>query len=68
MDVGLALGERIRSAGDAVSFDLPGAAEQVLRTDKFDTIFYHVRRADGSALAGDPGLPPVPARRSPRTA
>ena len=65
VDVGLALGERIRSAGDAVSFDLPGAAEQVLRTDKFDTIFYHVRRADGSVLAGDPGLPPVPAAQDP---
>jgi two-component system sensor histidine kinase TctE len=64
VDVGLALGERIRSAGDAVSFDLPGAAEQVLRTDKFDTIFYHVRRADGSLLAGDPGLPPVPAAQA----
>ena len=65
VDVGLALGERIRSAGDTVSFDLPGAAEQVLRTDKYDTIFYHVRRADGSALAGDPGLPPVPAAQEP---
>jgi two-component system sensor histidine kinase TctE len=65
VDVGIALGERIRSAGDAVSFDLPGAAEQVLRTDKYDTIFYHVRRADGSALAGDPGLPPVPASQEP---
>jgi len=65
VDVGLALSERIRSAGDAVSLDLPGAAEQVLRTDKFDTIFYHVRRADGSVLAGDPGLPPVPAAQDP---
>jgi two-component system sensor histidine kinase TctE len=65
VDVGLALGERIRTAGDTVSFDLPGAAEQVLRTDKFDTIFYHVRRADGAALAGDPGLPPVPATQAP---
>lgn len=65
VDVGLALGERIRSAGDTVSFDLPGVAEQVLRTDKFDTIFYHVRRADGSVLAGDPGLPPVPAAQDP---
>ena len=34
--------------------DLPGAAEQVLRTDKYDTIYYHLRRPDGSALAGDP--------------
>ena len=31
VDVGLALGERIRSAGDAVSFDLPGAAERNVR-------------------------------------
>lgn len=43
-----------------MAFDLPGAAEQVLRTDKYDTIYYHLRRPDGSALAGDPGLPPVP--------
>ena len=65
VDVGIALGERIRSAGDTVSFDLPGAAEQVLRTDKYDTIFYHVRHADGSALAGDPGLPQVPSDQEP---
>ncbi len=65
VDVGIALGERIRSSGDVVVFDLPGAAEQVLRTDKYDTIYYHVRRADGSALAGDPGLPPLPAGQEP---
>ena len=65
VDVGIALGERIRSSGETVSFDLPGAAEQVLRTDKYDTIYYAVRRADGSALAGDPGLPPVPAAQQP---
>ena len=65
VDVGIALGERIRSAGDTVSFDLPGAAEQVLRTDKYATIFYHVRHADGSALAGDPGLPQVPSDQEP---
>ena len=65
VDVSIALGERIRSAGETVSFDLPGAAEQVLRTDKYDTIFYHVRNSDGSALAGDPGLPPVPSDKEP---
>jgi two-component system sensor histidine kinase TctE len=65
VDVGIALGERIRSVGDEVSFDLPRVAEQVLRTDKYDSIFYHVRRADGSALAGDPGLPPIPAGQEP---
>lgn len=66
VDVGIALSERIRSAGETVSFDLPGAAEQVLRTDKYDIIYYHVRLADGSALAGDRGLPPVPAAQEPR--
>ena len=65
MDVGIALGERIRSSGDGVVFDLPGAAEQLLRTDKYDTIFYHVRRPDGAALAGDAGLPPIPASQAP---
>ena len=66
MDVGIALGERIRVSGDSVSFDaLPGAAEQVLRTDKYDTIYYGVRQPDGTRLAGDPGLPPVPASQEP---
>jgi len=37
----------------------------VLRTDKYDTIYYGVRRPDGSALAGDPGLPPVPESQAP---
>ena len=60
-DVGIALGERIRSSGEAVLFDLPGVAEQVLRTDKYDAIYYQLRRPDGSTLAGDPGLPPIPA-------
>jgi two-component system sensor histidine kinase TctE len=65
VDVGIALGERIRSSGDSVLFDLPGAAEQVLRTDKYDTIYYGLRRPDGTALGGDAGLPPVPAGRVP---
>ncbi|HXR59464.1 MAG TPA: sensor histidine kinase N-terminal domain-containing protein, partial [Burkholderiales bacterium] len=35
-DVALALGERIRAVDGAINLDLPGAAEQVLRTDKYD--------------------------------
>jgi two-component system sensor histidine kinase TctE len=65
VDVGIALRERIRSSGEAVTVDLPGAAEQVLRTDKYDAIYYHVRGPDGSALAGDPGLPAIPASQEP---
>lgn len=64
VDVGIALGERIRSSGGGVTFDLPSAAEQVLRTDKYDKIYYHVQRSDGSALAGDAGLPPIPASQA----
>jgi two-component system sensor histidine kinase TctE len=65
VDVAIALGERIRATDDGVAFDLPRAAEQVLRTDKYDAIYYHVRRPDGSPLAGDAGLPPLPASRAP---
>ena len=63
VDVGLALSDRIRSSGEAVAFDLPGVAEQVLRTDKYDTIYYAVRGSDGAVIAGDPGLPAVPPGR-----
>jgi len=65
VDVGIALGERIRSSGDGYAFDLPGAAEQVLRTDKYDAIFYQLRRPDGSTLAGDPDLPAPPRSAEP---
>jgi len=60
IDVAIALGERIRVNGGDLGFDLPGAAEQVLRTDRYDTIYYLVRRPDGTRLAGDAGLPAPP--------
>lgn len=61
VDVGLALGELVRSSDGGYTFHLPSAAERVLRTDKYDTIYYSVRAPDGSSLAGETGLPPVPA-------
>ena len=64
VDIGLALGERVRVSGGAYSLDLPGAAERALRTDQYDTIYYSVRTPDGAALAGDPELPSLPAGRS----
>lgn len=60
IDVAIALGERIHPAGDGYAFELPGAAEQVLRTDKYDDIYYRVRTPDGRVLAGDAGLPMPP--------
>jgi len=65
VDVGIALGQRIKGEGEGVAFDLPGAAEQVLRTDKYDSIYYNVRGPDGTALAGDPGLPAIPESQEP---
>ncbi len=65
VDAGIDLGERIKVVEGSIVFDLPGAAEQVLRTDKYDTIYYQVLRPDGSVLAGDEGLPPIPASREP---
>ena len=65
VDIGLALGERVRASGGTYTFDLPGAAERALRTDQYDTIYYSVRAPDGAALAGDPELPPIPAGRAP---
>jgi len=60
IDVAIALGERIHSAEHGLVFDLPGAAEQVLRTDRYDTIYYLVRAPGGDRLAGDAGLPSPP--------
>jgi len=64
VDVGLALGERVRFHEGRFTFDLPSAAERVLRTDKYDTIYYSVRAPDGSRLAGETGLPEIPAGSS----
>ena len=64
-DIAIALGARIRSGAGAVGFDLPDAAEQALRTDKFDTIYYQVLDPDGRLIAGDAGLPEPPAARAP---
>src|SRR6185436_7726660 len=60
VDAGLALGDRIRMREGVASVDLPSAAEQVLRTDKYDTIYYVVRDPEGRPIAGDSGIPVQP--------
>jgi two-component system sensor histidine kinase TctE len=37
--------------------DLPKQAEQLLRSDQFDAIYFVVRRADGALVAGDADFP-----------
>src|SRR3954463_6383557 len=60
IDAGIALGERIRAREGAISVDLPSVAEQVLRTDKYDPIYYVVRDPAGNPIAGDSGIPLPP--------
>jgi two-component system, OmpR family, sensor histidine kinase TctE len=65
-DAGLALAERIRSSGGVTTLDLPVAAEQVLRTDKYDKIYYLVRDPAGRPIAGDAGIPLPPGEARPQ--
>jgi two-component system sensor histidine kinase TctE len=52
-----ALVARLQLAGGQVQVDLPRQAEQVLRADAVDAIYFVVRRADGTVVAGDPDFP-----------
>jgi two-component system sensor histidine kinase TctE len=57
VDIGIALGSHIHVAAQAYRFDLPPAVEQVLRADRFDTIYYSVSAPDGGPIAGEADLP-----------
>jgi two-component system sensor histidine kinase TctE len=59
-DVGLALGAHIRVSGGSYRFELPPVVDQVLRTDRYDEIYYRVRDPLGRGIGGDPGLPLPP--------
>ncbi len=64
VDTGLALAERIRMAGGVTTADVPPGVEQVLRTDKYDKVFYVVRDPSGRTIVGDAGIPlPPPGSR-----
>ncbi|HYI86747.1 MAG TPA: sensor histidine kinase N-terminal domain-containing protein [Burkholderiales bacterium] len=60
VDIGLALGSHVRVMQTEYRFELPPAVEQVLRTDRFDRIYYRVMSPAGMEIAGDPGLPSPP--------
>src|SRR5437868_1994779 len=53
-------------AGGITTVDLPAIAEKVLRTDKYDKIFYVVRDPAGELIAGDAGVPLPPAGSRPQ--
>ena len=60
VDIGLALGNHIRVTPSEYRFELPEAVEQVLRTDRFDHIYYRVTSPAGLEIAGDADLPSPP--------
>ena len=60
VDIGLAIGNHVRVGQTEYRFDLPDAVEQVLRTDRFDSIYYRVMSPAGLEIAGDADLPAPP--------
>ncbi len=60
VDIGLALGSHVRVGQTEYRFELPAAVEQVLRTDRFDSIYYRVISPAGLEIAGDAALPAPP--------
>ncbi len=59
LDSAGALVARVRMQPGGVQVDLPQQAEQVLRADAVDAIYFVVRRADGTVVAGDADFPPL---------
>ena len=57
VDIGLALSQRIRHREGEPLLDLPSAAEQVLRMDKYDAVYFAVQDDSGRLLGGDAELP-----------
>ena len=60
VDIGLAIGNHVRVTQTEYRFELPQAVEQVLRTDRFDKIYYRVISPAGLEIAGDADLPAPP--------
>jgi two-component system sensor histidine kinase TctE len=60
-DAAAALAARLVAGPGGAVLDLPKQAEQLLRNDELDVIYFVVRRADGTLVAGDADFPPLAA-------
>ena len=60
-DAAAALAARLVPGQGGAVLDLPKQAEQLLRNDELDVIYFVVRRADGALVAGDADFPPLAA-------
>ena len=58
-DAAVAVAAHVRVAQGRIELDLPPQAIAVLRTDRYDQIYYRVADPAGTFLAGDMALPPV---------
>ncbi|MCU6497177.1 sensor histidine kinase [Rugamonas sp. A1-17] len=59
-DAAAALGARLSADGGLLRIDLPRQAEQVLRTDDADAVYFVVRDTAGRTIAGDADFPTLP--------
>src|SRR5262245_56977082 len=60
LDGALSLAQLLRVSGEAGALSLSRSADILLRTDKYDRIYYSVRNAGGKLIVGDEILPPPP--------
>lgn len=58
-DAAWALIPRLKVVSDRVKIDLSNQAEQVLRVDHFDAIYFVVKGNGGNIIAGDKDFPPL---------
>ena len=61
-DAALDIASHISASGAEPRLSLSPEAEEMLRSDAFDTIYFSVTSADGRFLAGDKNLPLYPAK------
>ena len=59
-DAAVAVAAHVRVQSGRIELDLPPQAIAVLRTDRYDQIYYRVADPSGTFLAGDIDLPSVP--------
>ena len=55
--------EQIHFTNGHATIELPEVARNILRYDQRDKVYFEVRQANGSVLAGEPGIPDPPAEK-----
>jgi two-component system, OmpR family, sensor histidine kinase TctE len=59
-DIGIALGSQVQVSASGYRFEMPAVVEQMLRTSRFDSIYYRILSPGGIEIAGDPDLQAPP--------